>query len=128
MLWSFKGTDARRQQQDKRIGYDAPELWPWAGSPETRSFDLHRFNPAYFERLKQLVADAESRRMVVLVTVHDGWTKTSFDGHPFNCALGNGPLSSASNMSNWPMTGTKCRRSSVAPGLAAAEPVFPGAL
>ena len=46
MLWAFKGTDAKRQQQDRRIGYDAPELWPWAGSPEARSFDLRRFNPA----------------------------------------------------------------------------------
>jgi hypothetical protein len=92
MLWAFKGTDARRQQQDKRLGYDAPELWPWAGSPEARSFDLRRFNPAYFSRLKELVNYAESKGIVVLITVHDGWTKTCFDGHPFNQALGNGPL------------------------------------
>jgi len=92
MLWAFKGTSAPRQQQDRRIGYDAPELWPWAGSPDTASFDLHRFNPAYFDRLGQLVARAESRGIAVLITVHDGWTKTCFDGHPFNRALGNGPL------------------------------------
>ena len=94
MLWAFKGTDAGRQQQDKRIGYDAPELWPWAGSPEGRSFDLRRFNPAYFDRLKELAAYAESKGIVVLITVHDGWTKTCFGGHPFNRALGNGPLAS----------------------------------
>ncbi len=28
----------------------------------------------------------------MLITVHDGWPKTCFDGHPFNRALGNGPL------------------------------------
>ena len=94
MLWAFKGTDAKRQTQDRRIGYDAPELWPWSGSPDSQSFDLRRFNPRYFERLKELVRYAESKRIVVLITVHDGWTKTCFDGHPFNRARGNGPLAS----------------------------------
>lgn len=92
MLWSFKGTRASLQAQDRRLGYDAPELWPWLGSPEDASFDLGRFNPAYFDRLRALVGHAEQRGIVVLITVHDGWTKTAFDGHPFNCMLGNGPL------------------------------------
>ena len=48
MLWAFKGTNAELQRADARIGYDAPELWPWAGSPDDRSFDLRQFNPAYF--------------------------------------------------------------------------------
>lgn len=92
MLWSFKGTNADLQRQDRRIGYDAPEVWPWAGSPEDRTFDLRRFNPAYFDRLRQLVAQAEPKGIVVLVTIHDGWTKTCFAGHPFNRELGNGPI------------------------------------
>ena len=92
MLWSFKGTRASRQAQDRRLGYDAPEIWPWIGSPEDRSFDLRRFNPAYFDRLRTFVGRAEQKGIVVLITVHDGWTKTCFDGHPFNRALGNGPL------------------------------------
>ena len=32
------------------------------------------------------------KEIIVLITVHDGWTKTCFGGHPFNRALGNGPL------------------------------------
>ncbi len=92
MLWAFKGTSAESQQQDPRIGYDAPELWPWAGSPDESSFDLRKLNPAYFARFRELVSYAESKQIVVLITVHDGWPKTSFDGHPFNRALGNGPL------------------------------------
>lgn len=92
MLWAFKGTDAKRQGQDRRIGYDAPELWPWMGAPDAGSCDLHRFNPVYFERLKELVGYAESKGIIVLITVHDGWTKTCFDGHPFNRGCGNGPL------------------------------------
>ena len=92
MLWSYKGTNAARQRGDARLGYDAPETWPWMGSPDDRSFDLRRFNPVYFQRLRQLVGEAERRGVLVLITVHDGWTKTCFDGHPFNRALGNGPL------------------------------------
>ncbi len=92
MLWAYKGTSAELQRRDRRIGYDAPELWPWLGSPDDRSFDLRRFNPAYFARLKELVAHAERKGVAMLITVHDGWTKTCFEGHPFNRALGNGPL------------------------------------
>ena len=92
MIWAFKGTTAEVQQGDARIGYDAPELWPWAGSPDNRSFDLRELNPAYFVRLCELVSYAECKQIVVLITVHDGWPKTCFEGRPFNRALGNGPL------------------------------------
>ena len=92
MLWAYKGTCAAGQRNDARLGYDAPELWPWRGSPDDRSFDLRHFNAAYFAHLQELVASAERRNIAVLITVHDGWTKTCFDGHPFNAALGNGPL------------------------------------
>lgn len=75
MLWSFIGTDASRQVSDARIGYDCPETWPWSGSSDNASFDLINLNPDYFQRLKSLVAYAESRGVMVLITVHDGWTK-----------------------------------------------------
>ncbi|HUT94844.1 MAG TPA: putative collagen-binding domain-containing protein [Thermoguttaceae bacterium] len=92
MIWAFKGTSAEIQQGDVRIGYDAPELWPWTGSPDKRSVELREFDPAYFARLRELVSYAGSKQIVVLITVHDGWPKTCFEGHPFNRALGNGPL------------------------------------
>jgi hypothetical protein len=92
MLWSYMGTNAAGQQGDSRIGYNAPEIWPWAGSPDQRTFDLTSLNQAYFDRLKELVAYAESKGVMVLITVHDGWIKDRFDRHPFNPALGNGPL------------------------------------
>ncbi len=92
MLWAYKGTNRDFQTQDARLGYDAPECWPWRGSPDRRNMDLGRFNDTYFARLRALVGRAEQRGLVVLITVHDGWTKTSFAGHPFNRQLGNGPL------------------------------------
>ena len=92
MIWSYIGTDAHRQKEDPRIGYDAQEIWPWQGSPDKGNFDLTRFNLAYFEKLKDLVAYAEKQRIIILITVHDGWTKDRFKMHPFNASLGNGPL------------------------------------
>ncbi len=52
LLWSYYATSAQAQLADQRIGYDAPEIWPWKGSPDDRSFDLTTFNQAYFDRLR----------------------------------------------------------------------------
>ena len=92
MIWSYFGTNAVHQKKDDRIGYDSPELWPWYGSPDKKTFDLTRLNPAYFERLKTFVNYAEAKNINILICVHDGWTKTRFPCHPFNSANGNGPL------------------------------------
>ena len=92
MIWSYMGTSASIQQSDVRIAYDAPEIWPWVGSPDSGDFDLTQLNQAYFDRLKDLVAYCETKGIVVLICIHDGWAKGRFDGHPFNTALGNGPL------------------------------------
>ena len=58
MLWSYIGiTD---QVGDARIGYDAPEIWPWARAGNT--FDLGSSNGVYFDRLRALVQYAASKR------------------------------------------------------------------
>ena len=106
LVWSYIGIDD--QSADERIGYDAPELWPWVRVAGTSgevgghgehtgesAFDLTRLNDAYFDRLGALVRDAEARGIVVVIQVHDGWTKTRFAGHPFNVANG-GPLTDKS--------------------------------
>lgn len=87
LIWSFIG--AGDPTDDERIGYHPPTLWPWVRAGER--FDLLTFNDAYFARLEAFCAAAGERGLVVVVTIHDGWTKTRFDGHPFNAALG-GPL------------------------------------
>ncbi|MBM3497692.1 MAG: hypothetical protein FJX74_03375, partial [Armatimonadetes bacterium] len=92
MLWAYKGANRDLQLRDERLGYDAPECWPWSGSPDRRDMDLLRPNDVYFHRLRALVDRAAERGLVVLITVHDGWTKTCFAGHPLNRELGNGPL------------------------------------
>lgn len=109
LLWSYIGIVD--QASDPRIGYDAPEIWPWVrvapagpGTPISRSardanqeigvpgpFDLTRLNDGYFDRLHELVRCADANEIVVVIQVHDGWTKTKFAGHPFNLVNG-GPL------------------------------------
>ncbi len=89
LLWSYIGiTD---QVSDRRIGYDAPEIWPWATEPSAageRQFNLLVFNDEYFRRLRRLVETAAQKNVVVIITIHDGWTKTRFDGHPLQNRLG----------------------------------------
>lgn len=97
MIWSYIGiTD---QTADPRIGHDVPSrLWPW---PETsgrltppyrflfNNSDLDSlFNPRYFQKLKQLAADANDRGITLIISIHDGWTKQRFDGHPLNVVNG----------------------------------------
>jgi hypothetical protein len=87
LLWSYIGILS--QENDDRIGYDAPELWPWVC--EDGTFELDHFNAVYFERLRSFVQFANSRNIIVVITIHDGWIKRNFAGHPFNQANG-GPL------------------------------------
>lgn len=87
LLWTYIAVVD--QAADSRIGYDAPELWPWVR--EGGRFDLTRFNDLYFERLRALVEGAAQRDILTILTVHDGWPKRRFEGHPFNVRNG-GPL------------------------------------
>lgn len=66
-------------------------LAPWARSAEPgyrlggNRFDLARFNPAYFERLKAFVAAASERGVVVEVTLFCAtYSAVQWEIHPFN--------------------------------------------
>lgn len=89
MIWSYIGIVD--PSSDERIGYDAKAISPWKKTES--GFDLNKFNNSYFQRLGQLVRYACNKGIVVIITIHDGWTKTRFKGHPFNKQLG-GPLES----------------------------------
>lgn len=96
MIWSYIGIVD--QSQDDRIGYHAPRRWPW----EELSGNLRppywfnfvapnfqaKFNEEYFRALNELVRLANERNILVIITVHDGWTKDRFSGHPLNAANG----------------------------------------
>ncbi len=96
MIWSFIGIND--QVADTRVGYNAPRLWPWVETTGNMrppyAFQFFNaqgqaiFNEAYFTRLASLVKAAKERDIVVIITLHDGWTKGRFAGHPMNAANG----------------------------------------
>jgi hypothetical protein len=58
-----------------------------------RRFDLRRFDPAYFSRLRRRVVAARERGIYVIVMLFNGWSverkgdgENPWDGHPFNPA------------------------------------------
>lgn len=92
MIWSYIAI--LDQSDDSRIGYHAPRLWPWV-EQSGRSTPPYQFqfvnssgqaifNDTYFSRLRHLVQEANKRNIIVLITIHDGWTKDRFEGHPMN--------------------------------------------
>ncbi len=97
MIWSYIGIDD--QTADSRIGYHAPRIWPWIETNFTfvppykfifasPSLLLPMFNEKYFNRLRDLARGANERGITLLITIHDGWTKARFAGHPMNVANG----------------------------------------
>ena len=84
LIWSYIAEGWPRW--DSRIGYSATAIWPWERTDS--GFDLRKFNEAYFGRLREFVSLAEARDIVVILTVHDGWPKTRFSGHPFSADNG----------------------------------------
>ena len=73
-----------------------PQPWPRSG-PGTATdgkpkFDLSKFNPAYFDRLREFVIAAGSTGIYVAVMLFDGWAlhlsppPDSVAGHPFYAA------------------------------------------
>ncbi len=100
MIWSFM---AARQKSDgtviePRWGRIVDQVQPWrrTGSGTAKdglpAWNLDDLNDEYFARLKDLIAYAANRDIIVLITIWDGWAK-DFDYHPFNTANG-GPLNS----------------------------------
>lgn len=67
----------------------SPQPWP---RDDAGKFDLSRFDPAYFQRLRERVEAAGERGMYVAVMLFDGWAlhlspaPDNVEGHPFHAA------------------------------------------
>lgn len=91
-LWTWELT--KYQYSDEKTSYAAPFPWVRTG-PELAldgkpKFDLHRFDPAYFKRLRSRVEEAGKRGIYVSIMLFEGhgvqeslppWR---WDGHQFN--------------------------------------------
>jgi len=78
------------ESRDKHVRYCAPHPWKRTGKEKAldgkSKFDLHEFDPVYFDRLRSRVKAAGERGIYVSIMLFEGWglTFASWDGHPFN--------------------------------------------
>jgi hypothetical protein len=93
-LW--RGEQANWSTETTSPYWIAPTLYERVG-PDTANdgqpgFDLTRFNPAYFERLRRRVAEAQQRGIFVSVMLFNGWSVEAkgravgnpWRGHPYH--------------------------------------------
>ncbi len=75
-----------------RVRYASPQPWlrtgPGLALDGKPKFDLEKFDPAYFERLRVRVQAAGQRGIYVSVMLFEGWELSfaTWGGHPFNKA------------------------------------------
>jgi hypothetical protein len=91
-LWTIELT--RWQECDNKDVFVAPHPWlrtgPGPALDGRPRFDLRRFNPAYFSRLRKRVAAAGRRGIYVSVMLFEGWSPQfarppwRWTGHPFH--------------------------------------------
>jgi hypothetical protein len=90
-LWRWEVTKWTDDYTDNKVKYCRPHPWMRTGPGTARDgepkFDLTRFNPEYFDRLRDRVAAARDRGIYVAVMLFEGWELQFTDGwqhHPFH--------------------------------------------
>jgi len=89
--WNTKPNGAHARK-DVTMFYVAPHPWLRTGGGKALDgkpkFDLTKFNPSYFERLRQRVEAARQKGIYVSVMLFEGWAmqriEDGFKTHPFN--------------------------------------------
>ncbi|MBN1804786.1 MAG: hypothetical protein JW837_06015 [Sedimentisphaerales bacterium] len=86
VFWNTKANS------ENKLHTSAPQPWartgPGAALDGKPKFDLTKFNPVYFDRLRQRVSAAHERGIYVSVMLFEGWavqfSAGAWEGHPFN--------------------------------------------
>jgi hypothetical protein len=92
-LWRWEVTRWTDRYTGGEVKYARPHPWlrtgPGAAQDGEPRFDLTRFNPEYFERLRSRIIAARDRGIYVAVMLFEGWEIQFSDGwphHPFHAA------------------------------------------
>jgi hypothetical protein len=94
-LWTWESTACHIDEGGRRMHYHAaPQPWlrtgPGVALDGKPRFDLARFNPDYFDRLRSRVRLAGERGIYVSVMLFEGWAMQhahgAYEGHPFHPA------------------------------------------
>jgi len=92
-LWTWElATWNTTANRENKIHTCAPQPWVRTGKGKALDgkgkFDLKKFNPEYFERLRTRVAAAQKKGIYVSVMLFEGWglqfSKGAWEGHPFH--------------------------------------------
>jgi hypothetical protein len=92
-LWTWESSVCDVDEGGRRMRYHAtPHPWPRTGPGMALDgkprFDLSRFNPEYFERLRTRVAEAGRRGIYTSIMLFEGWAMQhaigAYQGHPFH--------------------------------------------
>jgi hypothetical protein len=101
-LWTWEQSRWTMETADDSYWFD-PLPYPRSG-PDTAldgqlKFDLAKFNPAYFDRMRSRVIEAGDRGMYVSIMLFDGWSIASDkDGYHLNNPWNGHPFHSANNI------------------------------
>lgn len=92
-LWRWETTRWTDRYHGSEVKYSRPHPWLRSGPGAARDgeprFDLTKFNPEYFDRLRARVQAAGDRGIYVAVMLFEGWEIQFTDGwlhHPFHAA------------------------------------------
>ena len=94
-LWTWEPVSWNTKGNDRQAVHNAaPQPYARTGPGQALDgkpkFDLSKFNPEYFERLRSRVAAARDRGIYVSVMLFEGWAlqfaPDAWKGHPFNAA------------------------------------------
>jgi hypothetical protein len=96
-LWTWETTTSGQHvtaSREQKIQYAAPMPYARTGPgnalDDKPKYDLAKFNPEYFERLRSRVAAARDRGIYVSIMLFEGYGvqfyKNAWQGHPFNGA------------------------------------------
>jgi hypothetical protein len=90
-LWRWEAPKWTDAQPKGTIKYCQPHPWVRSGPEPAKDgkpkFDLTRFEPAYFDRLRARVLAAQQRGIYVAIMLFEGWEMQFTDAwtcHPFN--------------------------------------------
>ncbi|MHC4088222.1 MAG: DUF6298 domain-containing protein [Planctomycetota bacterium] len=92
-LWTWEPvTWNTKANRENKLHTAAPQPWartgPGKASDGKPKFDLKKFNPIYFDRLRRRVSAARDRGIYVSVMLFEGWAMQfsvgAWEGHPFN--------------------------------------------
>ena len=92
-LWTWElATWNTTANRENKIHTCSPQPWARTGAGKALDgkgkFDLSKFNPEYFERLRKRVGAARERGIYVSVMLFEGWglqfSKGAWEGHPFH--------------------------------------------